>query len=90
MSTEAISREDAQLLDLQSVCERLSKVPQAAIVILEGFARVGGHELALALDMCFAARGTFKYMQMEVGMGKLALWRRSSPHGASNRPWSCA
>jgi enoyl-CoA hydratase/carnithine racemase len=71
MSTEAVSREEAQLLDLQSVCERLSKVPQATIAKLEGFARGGGHELALALDMRFAARGKFKFMQMEVGMGIL-------------------
>lgn len=71
MSTEAVSREDAQLLDLQSVCERISKVPQATIAKLEGFARGGGHELALALDMRFAARGRYKFMQMEVGMGIL-------------------
>nr|WP_170539304.1 enoyl-CoA hydratase/isomerase family protein [Ruegeria arenilitoris] len=71
LSTEAVSREEAQLLDLQSVCERLSKVPQATIAKLEGFARGGGHELALALDMRFAARGRFKFMQMEVGMGIL-------------------
>lgn len=71
MSTEAVSREDAKLLDLQSVCERISKVPQATIAKLEGFARGGGHELALALDMRFAARGKYKFMQMEVGMGIL-------------------
>ncbi|MEO0679662.1 MAG: enoyl-CoA hydratase/isomerase family protein [Pseudomonadota bacterium] len=71
MSTEAVSRDEARLLDLQSVCERISKVPQATIAKLEGFARGGGHELALALDMRFAARGKFKFMQMEVGMGIL-------------------
>ncbi len=71
MSEEAVSRDEVQLLDLQSVCERLSKVPQATIAKLEGFARGGGHELALALDMRFAARGKFKFMQMEVGMGIL-------------------
>ncbi len=71
MSTEAVSRDDARLLDLQSVCERISKVPQATIAKLEGFARGGGHELALALDMRFAARGKFRFMQMEVGMGIL-------------------
>ena len=71
MSTEAVSRDEAQLLDLQSVCERISKVPQATIAKLEGVARGGGHELALALDMRFAARGKFKFMQMEVGMGIL-------------------
>ncbi|MEM9604724.1 MAG: enoyl-CoA hydratase/isomerase family protein [Pseudomonadota bacterium] len=71
MSDTAVSREDAQLLDLQAVCERISRVPQATIAKLEGFARGGGHELALALDMRFAARGKFKFMQMEVGMGIL-------------------
>ncbi|MEM6480423.1 MAG: enoyl-CoA hydratase/isomerase family protein [Pseudomonadota bacterium] len=71
MSTEVVSRDEAQLLDLQSVCERISKIPQATIAKLEGFARGGGHELALALDMRFAARGKFKFMQMEVGMGIL-------------------
>ena len=71
MSDEAVSRDEAELLDLQSVCERISKVPQATIAKLEGFARGGGHELALALDMRFAVRGKFKFMQMEVGMGIL-------------------
>lgn len=71
MSTDAVSRDEAKLLDLQSVCERISKVPQATIAKLEGFARGGGHELALALDMRFAARGKYKMMQMEVGMGIL-------------------
>jgi len=71
MSQEAVSRDDVKLLDLQSVCERISKVPQATIAKLEGFARGGGHELALAMDMRFAARGKFKFMQMEVGMGIL-------------------
>ncbi|MEM9799403.1 MAG: enoyl-CoA hydratase/isomerase family protein [Planctomycetota bacterium] len=71
MSTEAVSRDDVELLDLQAVCERISKVPQATIAKLEGFARGGGHELALALDMRFAVRGKFKFMQMEVGMGIL-------------------
>ncbi|WP_444890246.1 enoyl-CoA hydratase/isomerase family protein [Microbulbifer sp. DLAB2-AA] len=71
MSDEAISRDEVKLLDLQAVCERISKVPQATIAKLEGFARGGGHELALAMDMRFAARGKFKFMQMEVGMGIL-------------------
>ncbi|WP_375749145.1 enoyl-CoA hydratase/isomerase family protein [Vibrio sp. HN007] len=71
MSTEAVSRDEAKLLDLQSVLERISKVPQATIAKLEGFARGGGHEFALACDMRFAARGKYKFMQMEVGMGIL-------------------
>ena len=71
LSTEAVSRDEVELLDLQAVCQRLSQVPQATIAKLEGFARGGGHELALALDMRFAARGKFKFMQMEVAMGIL-------------------
>lgn len=71
MSTEAVSRDQAGLLDLQSVLERISKLPQATIAKLEGVARGGGHEFALACDMRFAARGKFKFMQMEVGMGIL-------------------
>ena len=71
MSTEAVSREDVKLLDLQVVLERISKLPQATIAKLEGFARGGGHEFALACDMRFAARGKYKFMQMQVGMGIL-------------------
>ncbi|UOE86746.1 enoyl-CoA hydratase/isomerase family protein [Vibrio splendidus] len=71
MSTEAVSREEAKLLDLQVILERISKLPQATIAKLEGFARGGGHEFALACDMRFAARGKYKFMQMEVGMGIL-------------------
>ncbi|MEM1059757.1 MAG: enoyl-CoA hydratase/isomerase family protein [Verrucomicrobiota bacterium] len=71
MSTEAVARDEAQLLDLQAILERISKVPQATIAKLEGFARGGGHEFALACDMRFAARCKFKFMQMEVGMGIL-------------------
>ncbi|XQF92466.1 enoyl-CoA hydratase/isomerase family protein [Pseudoalteromonas espejiana] len=51
--------------------ERISKLPQATIAKIEGFARGGGHEFALACDMRFAARGKAKFMQMEVGMGIL-------------------
>lgn len=71
MSTEAVSRDDVKLLDLQVILERISKLPQATIAKLEGFARGGGHEFALACDMRFAARGKYKFMQMEVGMGIL-------------------
>ncbi|MGQ7848110.1 enoyl-CoA hydratase/isomerase family protein [Granulosicoccus sp. 3-233] len=71
MSHEAVSRDDVELLDLQVVLERISKLPQATIAKIEGFARGGGHEFALACDMRFAARGKAMFMQMEVGMGIL-------------------
>ena len=71
MSGKAVSRNEVKLLDLQVVLERISKLPQATIAKIEGFARGGGHEFALACDMRFAARGKARFMQMEVGMGIL-------------------
>ena len=71
MSGKAVSRDEVKLLDLQVVLQRISKLPQATIAKIEGFARGGGHEFALACDMRFAARGKAKFMQMEVGMGIL-------------------
>lgn len=71
MSTEAVPRNEVKLLDLQVVLERISQLPQATIAKIEGFARGGGHEFALACDMRFAAIGKAKFMQMEVGMGIL-------------------
>lgn len=71
MSAKAAPRNEVKLLDLQVVLERISKLPQATIAKIEGFARGGGHEFALACDMRFAARGKAKFMQMEVGMGIL-------------------
>ncbi len=71
MSTKAVSREEVELLYLQTTLERISKLPQATIAKIEGFARGGGHEFALACYMRFAARGKAKFMQMEVGMGIL-------------------
>ena len=71
MSTTAVSRVEVEQLYLQTTLERISKLPQATIAKIEGFARGGGHEFALACDMRFAARGKAKFMQMEVGMGIL-------------------
>lgn len=71
MSTEALARDQVELLDLQVTLERISRLPQATIAQIEGFARGGGHEFALACDMRFAARGKARFMQMEVGMGIL-------------------
>ncbi len=71
MSTQAVDRDEVELLDLQKVLQRISALPQATIAKVEGFARGGGHEFMLACDMRFAARGKARFMQMEVGMGIL-------------------
>ncbi len=71
MSTQPVSRDEVTLLYLQKTLERISKLPQATIAKIEGFARGGGHEFALACDMRFATRGKAIFMQMEVGMGIL-------------------
>ncbi|KGA02926.1 enoyl-CoA hydratase [Cobetia amphilecti] len=71
MSTHAVHQCEVKLLDLQVVLERVSRLPQATIAKIEGFARGGGHEFALACDMRFAARGKARFMQMEVAMGIL-------------------
>ena len=71
MSPHAVHQGEVKLLDLQVVLERVSRLPQATIAKIEGFARGGGHEFALACDMRFAARGKARFMQMEVAMGIL-------------------
>ncbi len=71
MSTTAVSRDEVELLYLQTTLNRIANLPQATIAKIEGFARGGGHEFALACDMRFAARGKAVFMQMEVGMGIL-------------------
>lgn len=71
MSDVAVPRGEVELLDLQRVLQRISALPQATIAKIEGYARGGGHEFALACDMRFAARGKAVFMQMEVAMGIL-------------------
>lgn len=71
MSDKPVPRDETKLLNLQLVLDRISKLPQATIAKIEGFARGGGHEFALACDMRFAARGKARFMQMEVAMGIL-------------------
>lgn len=60
----------AELSVIEAVHQRISKLPQATIAKVEGFARGGGHEFTLACDMSFAAKSDkVKFMQMEVSLG---------------------
>lgn len=78
LSTAPVPKNKAKLSPLQLALDRLTKLPQATIAKIEGMARGGGHELALACDMRFAARGKAVFMQMEVGFGVLPCGGGSS------------
>jgi enoyl-CoA hydratase/carnithine racemase len=56
---------------VHEVLERLRTLPVATIAQLEGMARGGGSEVALACDMRFAARGRAVLGQPELGLGIL-------------------
>ena len=53
------------------VLEGLRRLPQVTIAQIEGFARGGGSEVALALDMRFAALGKAVFGQPEIALGIL-------------------
>ncbi len=78
LQTKAVPKSKAKISPLQEVLERVSKLPQATIAKIQGMARGGGHEFALACDMRFAERGKAIFMQMEVGMGVLPCGGGSS------------
>ncbi len=56
---------------MHRVLESLRKLPLVTIAQIEGYARGGGSEVALALDMRFAARGKAVFGQPEVALGIL-------------------
>jgi len=53
----------------QAMVDRFRTMPKATIAVLEGIARGGGSELALSLDMRFAAIGKAILAQPEVAVG---------------------
>ncbi len=53
----------------QTIGERFRNMPKATIAKVEGRARGGGSEIALAMDMCFASIGKAIFGQPEVAIG---------------------
>jgi enoyl-CoA hydratase/carnithine racemase len=53
----------------QTIGERFRNMPKVTIAKIEGRARGGGSEIALAMDMCFAAIGKAIFGQPEVAIG---------------------
>jgi enoyl-CoA hydratase/carnithine racemase len=53
----------------QMIGERFRNMPKVTIAKIEGRARGGGSEIALAVDMCFAAIGKAIFSQPEVAVG---------------------
>jgi enoyl-CoA hydratase/carnithine racemase len=53
----------------QTIGERFRNMPKVVIAKVEGRARGGGSEIALAADMCFAAIGKAIFGQPEVAVG---------------------
>src|SRR3984885_11609095 len=53
----------------QMIGERFRNMPKVTIAKVEGRARGGGNEIALAMDMCFAAVGKAIFGQPELAVG---------------------
>ncbi len=77
LSSEEVPLENVKVNDLAKVLDNLSRVPQVTIAKIDGFARGGGHEFALACDLRYASLDSV-FMQMEVGMGLLPCGGGSS------------
>ena len=77
----------------QLIGERFRNMPKVTIAKIEGRARGGGNEIALALDMCFAAVGKAILANRRSRLGlSLAAALRKDCHGSSGGgvPWRCS
>jgi enoyl-CoA hydratase/carnithine racemase len=68
LPTDDVSLHD-ELSKFHSIVERFRTMPKATIAVIEGIARGGGSEFALAFDMRFAALGKAVFSQPEVAVG---------------------
>jgi enoyl-CoA hydratase/carnithine racemase len=70
---QALTSDDTELHDelspFHALGEMFRTMPKATIAVIEGIARSGGSELALAFDMRFAALETARFAQPEVAIG---------------------
>jgi enoyl-CoA hydratase/carnithine racemase len=66
---DAHAERRARLSRFAAMTEQWRTMPKATIAVIEGRARGGGSEFALALDMRFAAREAAVLAQPEVGLG---------------------
>jgi enoyl-CoA hydratase/carnithine racemase len=70
---QALPTDDTALHDelstFHAIVERFRTMPKATIALIEGIARGGGSEFALAFDMRFAALGKAVLAQPEVAVG---------------------
>ncbi len=70
---QGLPTDDTSLHDelslFHGIVERFRTMPKATIAIIEGIARGGGSEFALAFDMRFAALGKAVFAQPEVAVG---------------------
>lgn len=77
LSTTQIDKSKGYINDLAKVLAKVNLLRQVTIAKIEGYARGGGHEFALACDMRFASEKAV-FMQMECGMGILPCGGGSS------------
>jgi len=77
----------------QTIGERFRNMPKVTIAKIEGRARGGGSEIALAVDMCFAAVGKAIFGHPEVAVGLVpggGATRDCHGSSAGDAPWRCS